>query len=206
MAVKAKKRQQGLRPRAAHGQRRRDLMEAGRACFAELGVESTTVDDLLKRSGATVGSLYQHFEGKDGLAVALYLEALELFFARARDRLRSSKTTEDGAKAIVRAYFDCVEAEPLTVSFLIEARDYLEKSRFAADIERKDQEFMPEIAAWFRDRIKQGAIRAIAPDYIMAILEGPTRHFVKRWLQSPKRALGEARETLAQAAWEALRP
>jgi AcrR family transcriptional regulator len=208
MAIKAKKERTAVRarPRAAHGQRRGDLMEAGRTCFAERGVESATVDDLLKRSGATVGSLYQHFRGKDGLATALYVEGLELFFSKARDRLRNSGTTEDGAKAIVRAYFDCVEFDPLTVSFLIEARDYLERSRFADEVERKNQEFMPEVAAWFRERIIGGEIRAIPPDYIMAILEGPARHFVKRWLKSPKRSLKEAREILANAAWEALRP
>ncbi len=194
------------RPRAAHGQRRGDLMEAGRACFAELGIERATVDDVLKRSGATVGSLYQHFRGKDGLAAALYVEGLELFFTKARARLRSAQTVEDGAKAIVRAYFDCAEADPLTVSFLIEARDYIERSRFADEIERKNREFMPEVAAFFREGIRKGAVRAIAPEYIMAILEGPARHFVKRWLKSPKRPLAEAREALAQAAWDALSP
>jgi hypothetical protein len=52
----------------------------------------------------------------------------------------------------------------------------------------------------------RGEVRAVPPDYIMAILEGPARHFVKRWLKSPKRSLKEAREVLAQAVWEALRP
>ncbi len=205
MMRKAKK-SPSSRPRAAHGQRRGDLMAAGRACFAELGIEGATVDDILGRSGATVGSLYQHFRGKDGLAAALYVEGLELFFAKARARLRSAQTVEDGAKAIVRAYFDCAETDPLTVAFLIEARDYVERSRFAGEIARKNQEFMPEVVAFFRDAIRNGAVRAIAPDYIMAILEGPARHVVKRWLRSPKRPLAEAREVLAQAAWDALSP
>lgn len=191
--------------RAAHGQRRGDLLEAGRACFAESGVEGTTVEELLERSGASVGSLYQHFQGKDGLAAALYLEGMEMFFGKARDRLRSARTTADGAKALVRAYFDCAEADPQMVSFLIEARTYLDKTRYAAEIERKNAEFMPEVAAWFRDRIKARELREIAPDYIMAIIEGPARHYVKRWLASPTLSLHEAREVLAQAAWDALR-
>lgn len=191
--------------RAAHGQRRHDLLAAGRACFAAAGIEGTSVEDLLARSGATVGSLYQHFHGKDGLAIALYIEGLEMFFIKARERLRGAQSTEDGAKAIVRAYFDCVAIDPALVSFLIEARDYLDRSRFAAEIERKNQEFMPEIASWFRQKIAAGEIKAIPPEYVMAILEGPARHFVRRWLKSPGRPLEEARETLADAAWEALR-
>lgn len=191
--------------RAAHGQRRHDLMEAGRTCFAESGVEGTTVEDLLARSGASIGSLYQHFKGKDGLAAALYLEGMEMFFAKARARLRDAQTTADGAKALVRAYFDCAEADPKTVSFLIMARDYLERTSYSAEIERKNAEFMPEVSAWFRHKIKARELREIAPDYLMAIIEGPARHYVKRWLASPDVPLNEAREVLAQAAWDALR-
>lgn len=202
MAVKKNK---SSRPRAAHGQRRHDLIEAGRACFAASGVEGATVDDILKRSGASIGSLYQHFQGKDGLAAALYLEGLDLFFAKARARFRAATTTADGAKALVRAYFDCAEADPGTVSFLIEARDYLEKTRYSPEIARKNAEFMPEVGAWFREKIKARELRDFTPDYIMAITEGPARHYVKRWLASPTSPLKEAREVLAQAAWDALR-
>ncbi|MBI5265154.1 MAG: TetR/AcrR family transcriptional regulator [Bradyrhizobium sp.] len=191
--------------RAAHGQRRHDLMKAGRACFAESGVEGTTVEDLLSRSGASIGSLYQHFKGKDGLAAALYLEGMEMFFAKARARLRGAETTADGAKALVRAYFDCAEEDPGATSFLIKAREYLDKTRYAAEIERKNAEFMPEVGAWFRQKIKARELREIAPDYIMAIIEGPARQYVKRWLAAPGAPLKEAREVLAQAAWDALR-
>jgi AcrR family transcriptional regulator len=159
----------------------------------------------LARSGASVGSLYQHFKGKDGLAAALYLEGMEMFFAKARARLRSAQTTADGAKALVRAYFDCAEEDPGAVSFLIQARDYLHKTAFAAEIERKNAEFMPEVATWFRLKIRARELRDIGPDYIMAIIEGPARHYVKRWLESPTWPLKEAREVLAQAAWDALR-
>ncbi|WP_162250082.1 MULTISPECIES: TetR/AcrR family transcriptional regulator [Bradyrhizobium] len=180
-------------------------MDAGRACFAASGVGGATVDDILSRSGASVASLYQHFQGKDGLAAELYLEAMDMFFAKARERLRRAETTADGAKALVRAYFDCAEADPAAVSFLIEARDYLEKTRYAAEIERKNAEFMPEVAAWFLQKIRARKLRDIAPDYIMAIIEGPARHYVKRWLASRTPSLKEAREVLAQAAWDALR-
>lgn len=191
--------------RAAHGQRRHDLMEAGRICFAESGVEGTRVEDLLARSGASIGSLYQHFKGKDGLAAALYVEGMDMFFAKARARLRGAQTTADGTKALVRAYFDCAEENPGTVSFLIKARDYLDKTPHAADIERKNAEFMPEVSAWFRQKMKARELREMTPDYVMAIIEGPARHYVKRWLASPDVPLDEAREVLAQAAWDALR-
>jgi AcrR family transcriptional regulator len=192
--------------RAAHGQRRGDLLTAGRACFAELGVEATTVEAILERCGASIGSLYHHFGGKDGLAAALYREGMDFFFAKARARLDAAKTTADGAKALVRAYFDCAEADPTMVAFLMQARAYLARTRHAADIERKNDEFMPEIGAWFRERIRNRELRPLPPDCIVALIEGPARHYVRRWLD--KRTplpLAKAREIFAQAAWDALR-
>jgi hypothetical protein len=47
--------------------------------------------------------------------------------------------------------------------------------------------------------------RDIAPDQIMAFIEGPARHYVKRWPKSPTLPPSEAREVLAQAAWDVRR-
>jgi hypothetical protein len=44
--------------------------------------------------------------------------------------------------------------------------------------------------------------RDIAPDQIMAIIEG---RYVKRWPKSPTLPPSEAREVLAQAAWDVRR-
>jgi AcrR family transcriptional regulator len=191
--------------RAAHGQRRGDLLDAARHCFARTGVEATTVEALLAASGASVGSLYQHFKGKDGLAAALYMVGLDAFFAAARRRLEAARSTEDGVKALVRAYFDCAAADPDMVAFLIEARAYLDRTDHAGEIERHAASLMPEIGAWFASAIRTGELRPLAPAYIMAITEGPARHFMKRWLPRRQPALDEAREVLADAAWHALR-
>jgi AcrR family transcriptional regulator len=193
-------------PRAARGQRRADLMAAGRACFAGQGVEGATVEQILARSGASVGSLYQHFGSKDGLAAALYLEGMELFFGRARARLAAAGTTEDGAKALVRAYFDCLEEDPLVVDFLMQARAYLEKTPFADEIARRNASFMPQIASWFREKIATGELKPLPPECIVAIIEGPARHYARHGRAAPGAApVAAAREMLAQAAWDALR-
>ncbi len=40
--------------------------------FTESGFAAATVDDVRRRSGASVGSIYHHFGGKQELAEALY--------------------------------------------------------------------------------------------------------------------------------------
>lgn len=56
--------------------RRQEILDAALTSFNEKGVAATTVDDVRRLSGASVGSLYHHFGGKDELAQELYVEIL----------------------------------------------------------------------------------------------------------------------------------
>jgi len=47
------------------------LLQAGAAMFAERGYEATTMTEVAARAGASIGSLYQFFPGKEALADAL---------------------------------------------------------------------------------------------------------------------------------------
>jgi AcrR family transcriptional regulator len=55
---------------------REHLLAVATALFAEHGYEATSIDAVLQESGASRGSLYHHFKGKDALFEAV-LEALE---------------------------------------------------------------------------------------------------------------------------------
>jgi AcrR family transcriptional regulator len=49
----------------------RALLEASEQIFAEQGVGATRVEDISKRAGVAVGTLYNYFEDRDGLLAAL---------------------------------------------------------------------------------------------------------------------------------------
>lgn len=60
-------------PKRARGvQRVAELLDAGAALFAENGYETTTMTQIAKRAGASIGSLYQFFPSKEVLAEALF--------------------------------------------------------------------------------------------------------------------------------------
>lgn len=106
----------------------------------------------------------------------------------------------------MRAYFDCLEEDPQAVDFLMQARAYLEKTPFADDIARRNASFMPEIGSWFREKIAAGELKPIPPECIVAIIEGPARHYARHGRAGPGAPpVAVAREILAQAAWDALR-
>src|SRR5258708_15335979 len=56
--------------------RRADILGAALLAFTERGVAGASIEDIRRRCGASVGSIYHHFGGKDGIAGALYLEGL----------------------------------------------------------------------------------------------------------------------------------
>lgn len=60
-------------------QRREQLISIGRAAFAELGFDGTSVEEIALRAGVSKPVVYEHFGGKEGLyAVVIDREMLAL--------------------------------------------------------------------------------------------------------------------------------
>ncbi len=56
--------------------RRDDILKAAFEAFAENGYDKTSMDDIVRRSGTSKGTLYWHFKNKHDLFVATMLMAL----------------------------------------------------------------------------------------------------------------------------------
>lgn len=61
-----------VRHRAPPEARRAQILEAALQCFAEKGYHAATMDDLVRASGLSKGSLYWHFESKQDVFLALF--------------------------------------------------------------------------------------------------------------------------------------
>src|SRR5437667_416867 len=84
--------------------RRQEIMAAALACFTAKGFNDTTMSDIQERSGASMGSIYHHFESKERLGAALYLEGLMGVHGAIRDVLANTTQAEEGIKRLVWAY------------------------------------------------------------------------------------------------------
>jgi AcrR family transcriptional regulator len=82
---------------------REHLLAVATALFAEHGYEATSIDAVLQESGASRGSLYHHFKGKDALFEAV-LEELETDVGR---RTVAAAADAPGPAAALRA--GCLE-------------------------------------------------------------------------------------------------
>ncbi|GAB2177829.1 TetR/AcrR family transcriptional regulator [Dongia sp. agr-C8] len=64
------------KPRADAARNRASLLEAGKACFAESGA-ATTLEEVARKAGVGIGTLYRHFPTRDALVEQVYRDALE---------------------------------------------------------------------------------------------------------------------------------
>src|ERR1700736_5690411 len=64
-------------PKRADARRNRErVLAAAREAFAE-GGESTALEEIARRAGVGIGTLYRHFPNRQALLEALYLDEVE---------------------------------------------------------------------------------------------------------------------------------
>jgi AcrR family transcriptional regulator len=187
--------------RAATSDKRRALLDAALVLFLAHGVVETTLDDLLQRSGASVGSLYHHFGGKEELADALYVECLSAYHDDGRRALAEATTPEQGVRAIVEHLLLWTSSHPSESQFLISYRDH-EVRPAGEELRSLNRRFYGELEAWLSERAtidrKQLAI-------VIAQWIGAAHNFNRHWLTGNTRVSPrEAAPFLSDAAWASL--
>ena len=105
--------------------KRQALLDGALACFLEHGVVETTMELVLARSGASVGSLYHHFGGKEQLADALYVECLGAYHRRRlRPPRRRPPRPRPACGRIVEHHLDWIVEHTDRAKFLLAYRDH----------------------------------------------------------------------------------
>jgi AcrR family transcriptional regulator len=180
--------------------RRQEILDAALRSFNEKGVAATTVDDVRRLSGASVGSLYHHFGGKDELAEELYLEILRDYQRGFLAVLGRERDAERGIKGIVRHHVRWVRRNPERARYLLRGRP--PGSDAVRDLNR---ELFRATAAWLEPHVEAGRVRRLPLDLTYAIMAGPAQEYSRHWLEGRMRSSERVAEReLADAAWRAL--
>src|SRR6478735_6756696 len=188
--------------------RRQEIMAAALDCFTAKGFSETSMADIQERSGASMGSIYHHFESKERLAAALYLEGLKGIHGAIRSALAETDQAEKGIKSLVPAYIAWFVEHPDLGHYLFQGMgaQYLEvegeKIREETALLRRD------MGAWLWPHIESGKIARLPTELYSPLMLGPTREFLQQWLinrvQRSPANLSESSQALAEAAWKAL--
>jgi TetR/AcrR family transcriptional regulator, transcriptional repressor for nem operon len=89
------------------GQRRAELLAAGRALFLAKGIAATSLDDITQRAGVSKGLFYLYFPSKEDLVLALQEQFSREFSERMRAAADIPADWTARLDACVTAAFEC---------------------------------------------------------------------------------------------------
>ena len=186
--------------------RPREILDAALVCFDERGYDATTIEEIRARSGASVGSIYHHFGGKEQIAAAIYLESLRDYQAGFLALLEHG-LPERTIKALVRHHMRWVEANPARARFLNAPRQLDGRggdARRHADVQAMNRDAFARVEAWRRTHAD--ALRPASVDVFYAVVIGPAQEASRHWLAGrTKTPLRRLERELADAAWRAIK-
>ncbi len=194
---------------ALHGSPRRDaILAAALGCFLERGLDGASIEQICAISEASVGSVYHHFGGKQGLAGAVYVDALVDYQAIFAAVLREhAEDAQEGVQAAVRAHLHwCLIARPDRASFLLFHGAAARGAACEKLVRGVNEEFFASVLAWWRPHARYGALRELDLDLAYALWLGPAQEYCRLRLTARSRVPPEQAEgVLADGAWQALR-
>jgi AcrR family transcriptional regulator len=191
---------------AATAARRRAILDAALASWLDGDQGNITIEAVARASGASVGSIYHHFGGKDGVEAALYMELLERWRASLLAALPEEAGIEAAISILVRQYLGWIEANPGEARFLYRMRSSSSVGAQEGALRAETGAFVSSLAGRLKAAQQRGQVRTMpAAAYLSAII-GPADHFARLWLEgrSQGAAPSEVAEALAAAAWRAV--
>src|SRR5215468_1907075 len=94
------------RPMRADAQRNyARLLDAASAAFVEHGADDVSLEQIARRAGVGIGTLYRHFPTRQALLEAVYRDQVELLEARAEELLKTEPPGDalaDWLRALMR--------------------------------------------------------------------------------------------------------
>src|ERR687885_595173 len=101
-------------------ERREQLLDVGRALFAEKGFEATSIEEIASRAGVSKPVVYEHFGGKEGLYAVVVDREMQQLLDRITKTLSPGHPRELLEQAALRL-LEYIETE--TDGFRILVRD-----------------------------------------------------------------------------------
>ncbi|TCJ15522.1 TetR/AcrR family transcriptional regulator [Parasulfuritortus cantonensis] len=98
------------------------VLDAALTLFTEKGYFATSVHDISRQAGVSIGSIYHHFGDKVGIARALYVQLGRRMEDVILAVMRRHATARERARELIVRLFELTEREPRAMAFMLYAR------------------------------------------------------------------------------------
>ena len=182
--------------------RRAQLVEVGRALFAEKGYEATAVEEIAARAKVSKPIVYEHFGGKEGLYAVVVDREVEHIVARIAESISSGSPRERLEQAAL-AFLTYVRGRP--AGFAVLSRD-APLSKRSGGMPALLNDLADRIGGIFADQFKKaGYDSKAAPIYAHALV-GMVAFVGQWWTETRKPPAAEmVASHIAALAWMGLR-
>ena len=182
--------------------RRAQLIEVGRALFAERGFEATSVEEIAARAKVSKPIVYDHFGGKEGLYAVVVDREVEHIVARIGEAIATGSPRDRLEQAVI-AYLRYVEERP--DGFAVLLRD-APRTDNRGQMPAVMYELADRIGAVFTDLFRRAGFDAKAAPIYAHALVGMVAFVGQWWTESRKPPSPElVASHVAALAWTGLR-
>jgi AcrR family transcriptional regulator len=184
---------------------RRSVLRHALALFNAKGVEATTIDDLKRASGQSVGTIYHHFGNKEGVAGALFLAAFDDQSRAIAERIAGLANGRAVVDALIAAYTGWISEQPECARFVFVARETVAQGPYGAELQQRLLDrYRPIDEALARDA-EAGRILPLPADLVPSLVLGAVEFYARGWLAGRRQATPASHAPrFAAAAWRSL--
>ena len=180
--------------------RREQILDVSVQVFAQRGFHSTSMNDVAEAAGVTKPVLYQHFDSKQDLYLALIDEAGNRLRTAISKAVAGATNGKQQTELGFKAYFRWVSDDHDAFLLLFGSRANRDEESTKA-IRRITAEAAQAIAPLIAADIEPEHQRILAQG-LVGLAEGVSRHLVERGETFDPEALGQQ---IADMAWAGLR-
>jgi AcrR family transcriptional regulator len=98
------------------------ILTAALDLFVERGFHNVSVHDIQKQANVSIGSIYNHFGGKEGIAKALYYHLIREMEEMVEDVIAEDLGHRERCNKIIHLLFEYTETRRNIVSFMLHAK------------------------------------------------------------------------------------
>jgi len=98
------------------------ILTAALDLFVERGFHNVSVHDVQKNANVSIGSIYKHFGGKEGIAKTLYYHLLKEFEEMVNAVIEEDLTDRERCNKIIYQLFEYTETRGHIISYMLHAK------------------------------------------------------------------------------------
>lgn len=195
-----------VRRRESTNQRRREILDGALDLFLRQGISATTMPQICAASGASTGSVYHLFGGKDEIAMTLFVEGMLNYEKLMLRAIEKKSSLRDCIYALIATHLQHVVNNPPLSLYLARLGVEDDHGEISQQYRELNNHFSQAIWSHLKPYVDRGELIRLPRELYFSVIIGPAAHLARGWLRGRIDSdLLSATKPLAEAAWKSLR-